>query len=361
MTENGTQTETVVDQGTDNRASVNAESAGSRNWISMLQINRFSGLYLWVILIIAFSLWIPDLFLSTATVQGIIMDQSITVILALGILIGLSAGQFDLAAAQTLGFSAVLVTWLIAAQGVSPFLASLICLAACVVIGLGNGLLVAWVGINSFIATLGTSSIILALTSLLSGDRYVGPVTDGFKQLSLTKLFGIPILLFYVLVIGIIVWYVLEHTPVGRRLAATGANPETARLVGVRTKKYIILCLVMSSFMAGIAGILVSARVGSVSASIGPAYLLPAFAGCFLGTTQLKPGRFNVWGTVLALFLLATGVKGFQLASGQNWITAMFNGLALIIAVGLAVYFERHRKQGDAPPPLDERKEEVQA
>jgi ribose transport system permease protein len=310
---------------------------------SILQLNRLSGLYLWAALIVLFGLWIPDTFLTYATFQGVLAEQAVAVILALGVLVSLSAGQFDLSAAQTLGLAAVLMAWMSGNQGVDPVVAGLLTLAACLVVGLVNGLLIAWVGINSFIATLASGSILLAVTSLVSGNQYVGPLPDGFRTIVSHKLFGLQMIVFYVVVLGVVVWYVLEHTPFGRRMSATGASIDTARLVGVRTDRYVVIAMMVTSFMAGIAGIMLAARIGSVSSSIGPSYLLPAFAGCFLGTTQLKPGRFNVWGTILSLYLLATGVKGFQLASGQDWVTYMFNGVALILAVGLAVVVERRR------------------
>ena len=115
---------------------------------------------------------------------------------------------------------------------------------------------------------------------------------------------------------------------------------------GVRTSRHLFLSFVITGFGAGLAGVLIAAKIGSVGPDIGPAYLLPAFAACFLGTTQLKPGRFNVWGTVLAIFLLATGVKGLQLVGGQQWITDAFNGVALIAAVSIAVVAARRAAAG---------------
>jgi len=314
-----------------------------RSITAVLQVNRLSGLYLWIGLILLFGLWIPETFLTPATLQSIMTDQAVTVILALGLLVSLAAGQFDLSAAQTLGVAAVLMAWMTGNKGLDPTLAVVLTLAACLVVGLVNGLLIAWVGINSFIATLGTSSILLSVTALVSGNQFVGPVPAGFQSLTSTKVLGVQVVVLYVVVLGVAVWYALEHTPVGRRVSATGASVDTARLVGVRTNRYIVMAMIVTSLLAGVAGLLLVGRIGSVLSAIGPSYLLPAFAGCFLGTTQLKPGRFNVWGTVLSLYLLATGVKGFQLVSGQDWVTYMFNGVALILAVGLAVTVERRR------------------
>ena len=133
------------------------------------------------------------------------------------------------------------------------------------------------------------------------------------------------------------IWYVLECTPLGRHLLATGANPEAARLAGVRTDRMVWGSLVVSAVVAGLAGIIYGAKVGSFSNTFGPPLLFPAFAAVFFGSTQFK-NRANVWGTIAAVYTLAFGVKGLQLAfsGGVYWITPLFNGLALLVAVALA-------------------------
>ncbi len=213
----------------------------------------------------------------------------------------------------------------------------LITLLTGVGVGLINGFLVVALGINSFIATLGTSAILLSMTELLSGDQFIGPVSSNFQKIASPNPLGVPILAFYALGLAIIVWYLLEHTPFGRRMHATGADVNAARLAGVRVDAYRYGALTLGGLFASLAGLLVVAKIGSVSPTLGPAYLLPSFAACFLGTTQIKLGRFNVWGSVLAIYLLATGVTGLQLVGGQAWITDLFNGAALILAVGIAV------------------------
>jgi ribose transport system permease protein len=311
--------------------------------VPAFQVSRYTGLLLWGLFIAIFALWVPDTFLTSATLRSIAGDQAVTVILAIGVLFTLSAGQYDLSAAQNLGLSAVIDAYLMVNDHQSAVVAAIVTLLAGAAIGAVNGFLVAVVGVNSFIATLGMSSVLLAITEQMSNDQFIGPVPSGFQQLASPSPLGIPVLAWYAVGLAFIAWYVLEHSPVGRRLYATGANAEAARLAGVRTSRYIALSFVATGSIAALAGVLATAEIGEVSPTLGPPYLLPAFAACFLGTTQLKLGRFNVWGTVLALYLLATGVKGLQLAGGQLWITDLFNGVALVGAVSVAVISQRRR------------------
>ncbi|XVQ06445.1 ABC transporter permease [Spirillospora sp. CA-255316] len=310
------------------------------------QVSRYGGLYIWAVLIVVFALWLPDTFFTAATARSIAGDQAITVILALGLLISLAGGAYDLSIAQNLGLSAAFAAWLMADKGLNPWIALVVTIGLGAAIGVVNGVLVAVIGLNSFIATLGTGSVLLAITEIVTSSNFVGPVPANFQNIATAQPGGIPILFIYALIAAVIAWYALQHSPVGRRLQATGTNPDAARLAGVRTSRYVFTALIVAGIVGSLAGALAAAKISSVSPSVGPPYLLPAFAACFLGMTQFKPGRFNVWGTVVALYLLQTGVKGLQLAGGQLWVTEMFNGVALVGAVSIAVLSEKRRARG---------------
>src|SRR6185437_3076094 len=136
----------------------------------------------------------------------------------------------------------------------------------------------------------------------------------------------------------------------GRRLYATGGGRQVANLAGIRTSAYVICSFIASATIAAAAGILVVASVGTGSTEVGPSYLLPAFAAGFLGATQFRPGRYNVWGTVLAVYLLATGVKGLVLMGAAVWVPEMFNGFALLVAVGAGGFQRWVRIRRDKEP-----------
>ena len=307
--------------------------------------SRFTGLLLLAVIISVFAVWIPDTFLRSATAQGIASEQAVTLVVAVGLLANLAAGQFDLSVAGNLGLTSLLVATLMVYDHMAPGLAVAIGLAAGTAIGVVNGVLVAVIGVNSFIATLGMSSVLLAITEQISGDQFVGPLPSSFVSLTGHSLAGVPEIAIYALIVAVVVWWALEHTPWGRRVYGTGAGPDAAKLAGVRTGRYVFGTFVISGFVAGLAGVLLASQLGDLSPTLGPPYLLPVFAACFLGTTQVKAGRFNVWGTVLAIILLAVGEKGLQLADGGAlWVTDLFNGVALIGAVSVAVLSARWRR-----------------
>ena len=138
----------------------------------------------------------------------------------------------------------------------------------------------------------------------------------------------------FVLVIAL--WYVYEHTPLGRALFFVGEGREAARLVGLRVDRLRFGAFVASGVISAGAGIVTAGQLGAADPSVGPSFLLPAYAAAFLGATTIKPGRFNAWGTVVALYLLVTGVTGLELLGSSSWVQEMFNGVALLIAVTFA-------------------------
>ncbi len=301
-------------------------------------LSKASVLYLLALILVLFSLWIPETFLTQATFKIVLADQVVIGILGLAVLVPLTAGAFDLSCGAMLAFSLVIMSWFQAETGVNAVLSAVIALAACAGIGFLSGLVVVKFRVNSFIATLGMSQVLAAATLYISSNRQiVGVFSPSFLNFGRREVLGIPIVVYYLVAIALVIWYVIECTPLGRHLLATGSNPNAARLAGVRTDRMVWGSLVVSAVVSGVAGIIYGAKVGSFSNTFGPPLLFPAFAAVFFGSTQFK-NRPNVWGTIAAVYALAFGVKGLQLAfsGGVYWITPLFNGLALLVAVALA-------------------------
>jgi ribose transport system permease protein len=220
-------------------------------------------------------------------------------------------------------------------------------------VGLINGLLVVKLRIPSVVATLGMSSVLMAADRFITEGQFITPLPADFVALTSGSLVGVPVLFVILVVVALLTWYLLEHTALGRQMTATGAGIDAARLAGTNTDRAIVVGLLVSSVLGSLAGLMLVSTIGSAAPNSGPAYLLPLFASVYLGSTQIKPGRFNVWGTVVALLVLATGVKGLQLAGGQLWVADLFNGVALILAVGVAIASQRRRRAArPTPPPL---------
>ncbi len=297
--------------------------------------------YLYGLIWAVFVLWVPATWLTWLTHRSVLNQNAILVVVAIGLLIPLAAGAFDLSIAGMISASAVTVSWGIVEAGWSYPVAIVIALLSGVLVGAINGFLVVKVHIDSFIATLGMSSILTAYAVWRSNNRSILGFPDEFKDLTTSLAWGVNKTVLYALVLAFVLWFVLEHTALGRYLFATGGAREAARLAGVQTDRYVWGALVTSASFAALGGVLLASQFGSTQAQSGSPYLLPAFAAAFLGATQFKR-RFNVWGAVLAVFVLQSGVKGLQLAGvGSTWIESLFFGVALIVAVGFSSYRKR--------------------
>jgi ribose transport system permease protein len=307
-----------------------------------LALNRLSGVYAWALLVVVFGLWVPDTFLTAATVQSIGANQAVTAILAMALILPLAAGLFDLSIAATLGVSAVLSLYL-QGHGMAVAPSILLCVLAGAAIGAVNGLLVVGLRISSFIATLGMSSVLAALAYGISGgNQLVAAPRNRFVPLGQDSLLGVPNPVWYAIAIALVLLYVTEWTTVGRYAHAIGGNGEAARLVGIRVDRVVFGALVNAGALAAVAGVVLAAQLGSASSDLGPSYLLPAFSAVLLGATQIKTnGRVNVPGTLVAVVLLATGIYGLQLIGAPSFVSQLFNGLALILAVALSIRANR--------------------
>jgi ribose transport system permease protein len=311
-----------------------------------LSFRNVSAIWIFVAMFVVFSLWVPETFLRWDTWRALLDSQSLNALVAIGLVLPLAAGAFNLAIGAEVGFASILVAWLLARQGVATAPAILLTLVAGALVGTASALLIVRARIDSFIATLGISSVLLALTAWVSGSQQILNLSPGFQKLGTERLLGLTLPIWIMLGVGLAVWYLLERTPLGRRIYATGGNSEAARLAGVRTGAIVVLALALCGAIAALAGTLQSARLATGDPTVGPGFLLPAFAAVFLGSTQFRGGRYNVWGTVVAVVVLATGVKGLQLAGAPVWIPDLFNGVALLLAVGMAKHRRTARRAG---------------
>lgn len=307
---------------------------------------RYALLLVLVLEVIVFSLVLPDTFLSVQNFQNIIRSQAILVIVTLGLTIPLLAGEFDLSVGATLGFSMVLVGYLTALNGWALAPALLVVLVACLAIGSINALVIVRLEVNSLIATLGTGSILLGLSILLSDSALIPGLPSALSSAVRTDVLGLPLTVFYAFAAALLLWFVYEHSPVGRRLLFVGASRDAARLGGLRVDALRRGSLLASAVCAGAAGVFLAGELGASDPSVGNQYLLPAFAGAFLGATTIKPGRFNAWGTVVALYLLITGVTGLQLLGAGAWVQSVFDGCALVVGVAATRFLGRRLERG---------------
>jgi ribose transport system permease protein len=306
-----------------------------------LSPRNFSALYVFAAIFVLFSILVPDTFLTTTTWRTLLDNQAIVALAAVALVPPLAAGVFDLAIGAEIGFSGVLAAWLIAEKGVPAGPAIVLCLLAGVLIGLLNGGLVTRARIMSFVATLAMSSILMAATNGVSDGIQITGVPDSFQTLATTQILGIQSDVYIMVVVALVVWYVLERTRLGRRIYATGGNPEAARLSGVNTAGIIVGSFVVCGVIAAFTGVLLTSQLATGDPTLGPSYLLPAFSAAFLGSTQFGRGRFNVLGTVITVYVLALGVKGLQLYGAPSWVPDLFNGVALLLAVGIAQFRRR--------------------
>jgi ribose transport system permease protein len=299
-----------------------------------LVVAKFALPAILALFVIGFSIAIPGTYATLGNLQTTLSTQAVLGILIISLLFPLVIGEFDLSVAANLGLASIICTVLPAKTGVNWVVAIVIALVLSCLVGLINGLLVTGLGINSLIATLGTSTIITgAVLWYTNGSVIFKGVPHELGNLVNGDLFGIPLPALYFLVISLIAWYVLEQTPVGRYLYALGGSKEAARLSGLRVPFLTLVAFGTSGLLAGLAGILQGGLLGVGNPTVGPPFLLAAFAGVFLGATAIRVGVFNVWGSVIAVYTLAAGITGLQLMGVPFYVGPIFQGLALLVAV----------------------------
>ena len=301
-------------------------------------------LLLTVLLIVFFSLLLPSTFPTALNLRAILSDKSIVAFLSLAAMIPLSTNKFDLSIGFGVCLAHILAIGLQVQFGVPWPLAVLAVLLIGLTVGTINGLLVEAAQIDSFIATLGTGSILYAISfAYTGGQQIVGVLPAPFIAINGATVFGIPAPAIYVLALGVALWVAFEYMPIGRYLYAIGSNPRAAELSGIPKRRYVILAFASSGLITAFAGVVLGSKLQIGQANVGNEFLLPAFVGALLGSTAIRVGRVNVWGTLVAVAVLAVGISGIEQLGSSFFVEPLFNGTTLLIAVGLAGFAARRR------------------
>ena len=306
-----------------------------RNWAK--DAERFALLGAWAVLIAIFAFAVPDTFFTWRTFSSMFGSQAVLVVLSLAILVPLTAGDFDLSAANVLVFSAMLVAVTNVQLGLPVGISMILAIGVGALVCAINAVFILYFRIHSLIITLGVGTFLQGLTLWMSQSRTISGISMNLVEMVVIKrLFGIPLAFYYGLAMALIMWWVLEYTIAGRKLLFVGRGREVAQLNGVKVDRVRMLSLVTSSTLAAIAGVLYAGMTGSADPNSGSTLLLPAFAAAFLGATTLYPGRFNPLGTLLSVYFLITGITGLTMLGADAFVQSLFYGGALVVAVSLS-------------------------
>jgi ribose transport system permease protein len=314
-----------------------------------LHVLERGGLPLLLLVLIAFFAIDPasgSVFRSGANVRNILGNQAVTAIVALAMVVPLVGGYFDLSVSAITGAANVAVAALLGTHG-WPIWAAVVCgIGLGAGIGFLNGLLVARMRLNGFVVTLGSYTLLLGIIQYYTGgQQIIAGIPTSFSAWGAATWFGVPRPFFVLMAIAVVTWYVLAHVPYGRYLEAIGSNEKAAKLVGIPTERVVWTSFVISGTLAAAAGALQTSRSSAGDPTIASSFLFPALTAVFLGATMIRPGKYNVWGTVIGVFLVAVSVSGFTLLGATGWVQQVFDGGALIFAVALSTFMGRARER----------------
>lgn len=308
-----------------------------------------------VALIAYFALTEPS-FATSANVLGMLKFIAPTAIAGLGVALAMTVGGIDLSVGAAAGFAVSIAAYTMVIANQVGGVAIVTVLLGGVLIGSINAVLVVVARIPDLLATLTTMFVIVGLKLIIvdgqsissrmtlpNGTTAPGVFTADYLALDRGSVGPIPIPVIIFVVLTAVLWFVLEHTRWGRALYAVGANPEAARLAGIRVRAYRAAAYIGCGLLASIAGLLLGARIGQGDVSAGNSLLLDAVAVALVGVSVLGAGKPNAWGTALGAVLIAVMVTGFTMAGLPYYYQDFGKGIVLLVALLFSFTFSRRR------------------
>lgn len=310
---------------------------------ALMWLSRYGTIVGLLLMIVFFSANAPTIFLSRANFLNILSQASLTAIIASGLTYTLVVGEFDLSIGYVASFVGLIVTGLMAYQGLPIWLSIVCALLLGAAIGAFNGVLVTKVRINAVISTLGVGTMLTGIGFTYSSFPIATGIPRAFTDISLGRLvFGLPNPVIIMVIVLIALWVILNKTDIGQKMQAVGGNLEAARLSGIRVDRIKIFAFATAGFCAALTGTLLSSLLGSGTLAAADGYLLDAFAAVFLGSATLREGEFHISGTLIGVLILAVGFNGLSIFGAPTHFQPIFKGGILVLAVGMSALARRY-------------------
>lgn len=296
-------------------------------------------------LILTASIIEPTTFPAWGNALNILNQNAGAAIIAMGLTFPLVAGDFDLSIGNVASFAGVAVcTMMLDLATPIPF-ALLAAVLLGTAIGFVNGAVVTVLRVNPLVATLGVGTIVVGLNYATAGGLPVAvPNAAAFTSLTLGTLGGVPYPVYMMLGIAVILWVLLNRTVFGQSLQAAGGNSVTAELSGIRVNRMRVMAFAICGTCAALGGVLLASRTGNGAVSAGDSYLLSSFAAAFFGSAVMRNGEFHILGTLVGVVTVTVGFNAIALIGLPTYWQYLFQGLLLIIGVGVGALASRKAK-----------------
>ncbi|CAH5368420.1 ABC transporter permease [Klebsiella oxytoca] len=300
---------------------------------SLVKFNvRDAGTLIGLLIIIVTFSFLSPVFLTLPNLLNILQQSSINALIALGMTLVIISGCIDLSVGPTAAMSAVFGASLMVA-GIPLPLAVVLTLGVGAACGLFSGTLIAWAGLQPFIVTLGGLSLFRAIALIFTGGNPVFGIPSSFRDMINSSLFGIPTPIVIVAIIALILWTVMNKTPLGEYILAIGGNEEAARVAGVPVRQTKITVYVISGILASLASLILIGRLGAAEPTIGTLWELDAIAAAAIGGASLMGGKGSIFGTLIGVIILGALRNGLTLLNIQAFYQLLATGLIIIIAM----------------------------
>lgn len=300
---------------------------------SIIKVSLNYGIYIMLLIVCILLSLTTDSFLSMTNILNVLLQTSIIAILAIGVTFVIITGGNDLSMGAVMAVSSAVGVGLIKLYGWPWWLGMIIIIAVAVFFGFVNGLIVAYIKVPAFLATLSTQFIARGLTLVVSGGTSWFGLPAAFVFIASAKIAGIPFIIATVIVLYIIFYTRLSRTVFGRRVYAVGSNRESARVSGINVKKTVLLSYLQCGILVGIASILQTARMDSFWASMGTGLEFQAIAGAIIGGTSMTGGVGKLTGTFTGVLLMGIINNALNLYGvNANWQEAA-RGFVILFAV----------------------------